>query len=420
MSGGVRTPSAEEQAMKRALRATLEDDRALLMAAQPFTAMLAMQLAFVPVADSRLPVAATDGRHVFFNVHACRARSAPDRRFILAHEVWHCVLGHFRRKIGREPRRWNIAVDYEVNHLLAAELGHCPADALYDEALIGLNAEEIYQRLSDDADSRADGSDRVWPRHGQRVLDTHDLSGHDGADADNDEADTGEFVIDPDYCPQPPLTQSEEQALREVWRQRLVATAQQRKRDHGTLPGHLRRIIETVRTPRVHWRQLLARFVLQRHGGNRQWLPPARRHVHRGLYLPSRRAAHLSLTLALDNSGSCHHDIPDFVAELSGLLSAFDTLELRLLVFDTSIREERTLTEQSLHELRRFELHGGGGTDFRPVFSRCDADPPDLLLLLTDGYGPAPTTRPTYPVIWTVTADGHCPVDWGETITLDA
>ncbi|MFC4976714.1 hypothetical protein ACFPTY_19975 [Halomonas beimenensis] len=37
----------------------------------------------------------------------------------------------------------------------------------------------------------------------------------------------------------------------------------------------------------------------------RQWLPPSRRHIHRGLYLPSRYGSHLELTVALDNSGSC-------------------------------------------------------------------------------------------------------------------
>lgn len=398
-----RAPSAEDQAHKRALRATLEEDRALLMTGHPFTAMLAMQLNLIPVADSRLPVAGTDGFNVFFNVHHILRRSAKDRRFILAHEVWHCALGHFRRALGREPARWNHAIDYEVNHLLAEELGYCPPDALYDKRLVGLNAEEVYARLQ--------RRKHTEPLAGQQVLDTHELG-------TIEQADDANALIDPDYAPHAHRTSTEAQDLQETWRQRLISIAQQRAHLAGNLPGHLGRIIARIREPEVPWQHVLARYVLQCHGGARQWLPPARRYIHSGLYLPSRRGTHLALTLALDNSGSCANVVDDFVAELKGLLSAFDTVELRLLVFDTCIQQARTLTEQSLYELSRFELRGGGGTSFMPVFAQCDETPPNLLVILTDGYGEAPATMPGYPVLWALTDDGACPVPWGNTLTL--
>ncbi|WP_303292312.1 VWA-like domain-containing protein [Marinobacter sp. SS5-14b] len=395
-------PSDEDQALKQALRKTCEQDRALMMTAQPFTAMLAMQLNLIPVVDSRLPTAGTDGKNIFFNARFMAKRSEADRRFILAHEVWHCAMGHFRRQLGRDSSLWNQACDYEVNHILSAELGHCPTDALWDRRFQNLSAEEVYARLRDGIEQ---------PRKGQAVLDTHDLE-----NAQN--TDRNDLVIDPDFNPEAPATSQDEQALSEAWRQRLIAVAQQRERMPGNLPGHLRRIVDQIREPLVPWQKLLTRFLQKQQGGDRQWLPPSRRHVHRGLYLPSRKGSFLELTVALDNSSSCAGDIPAFLAELKGLLSAFNRVSLRMMVFDTKIHSDQILTEQDLHRLNKLEIIGGGGTDFTPVFEACHQSPPQALIILTDGYAMAPEDAPGYPVLWVLAEDGQRPVKWGEKLSI--
>jgi predicted metal-dependent peptidase len=159
-------PSEEDQSLKRKMRRTLEEDRALMMTAQPFTAMLAMQLNLVPVVDSRLPTAGTDGKTIFFNALFMAGRTNADRRFILAHEVWHCAMGHFRRQLGRDAKLWNQACDYEVNHILSAELGHCPNDALWDRRFQELSAEETYARLLNGIEQAKKGQQvlDIWSR----------------------------------------------------------------------------------------------------------------------------------------------------------------------------------------------------------------------------------------------------------------
>jgi predicted metal-dependent peptidase len=373
-----------------------------MMTAQPFTAMLAMQLNLVPVVDSRLPTAGTDGKTIFFNALFMAGRTNADRRFILAHEVWHCAMGHFRRQLGRDAKLWNQACDYEVNHILSAELGHCPNDALWDRRFQELSAEETYARL-------LNGIEQA--KKGQQVLDTHDLE-----QALNQ--NPADLVIDPDFTPDTPANSQQEQALSEAWRQRLITVAQQRDRMPGNLPGHLRRIVDQIRAPQVPWQQLLARFLQKQHGGDRQWLPPSRRHVHQGLYLPSRRSSVLELTVALDNSGSCTRDIPQFLGELKGMLAAFNRVSLRLMVFDTKIQSDHVLTEQDLHRLSTFDVAGGGGTDFLPVFETCKEAPPQALIILTDGFARAPEQTPGYPILWALTEDGECPVQWGEKIFI--
>jgi predicted metal-dependent peptidase len=50
------------------------------------------------------------------------------------------------------------------------------------------------------------------------------------------------------------------------------------------------------------------------------------------------------------------------------------------------------------------QVQGGGGTEFEPVFRwMLDQPPFDGCLYLTDGCGPAPTTRPRCKLLWVVT-----------------
>ena len=70
-----------------------------------------------------------------------------------------------------------------------------------------------------------------------------------------------------------------------------------------------------------------------------------------------------------------------------------------------------------------WEVTGGGGTDFRPVFEYIDEHQeinPDLLIFFTDGYGAYPERAPAYPVLWLLTADGQCSVDWGTQVRFKA
>jgi predicted metal-dependent peptidase len=142
VSGGI-----EAAELKRRARALWEGDRAALLLSQPFLAHMAMQLDLVPVVDSRLPTAATDGRSVFASAPFLLELPPADRLFVLAHEIWHCALGHFPRQGGREARRWNIAIDHEVNALIRSEGSVVPAGAVYFPEWDGRSAEEVYERI---------------------------------------------------------------------------------------------------------------------------------------------------------------------------------------------------------------------------------------------------------------------------------
>ena len=101
--------------------------------------------------------------------------------------------------------------------------------------------------------------------------------------SENSDANSGDFVMDSDYAPQVKSNTAER------IRGRVVAAAQQIERMQGTLPGKIQKILNDLLNPSLPWQELLKQFVTICYGGERHWLPPARRHIWNDLYLPSMR-----------------------------------------------------------------------------------------------------------------------------------
>lgn len=84
----------------------------------------------------------------------------------------------------------------------------------------------------------------------------------------------------------------------------------------------------------------------------------------------------------------------------------FTTACIHLIQCDEQVQEDMVITNQSEAEtlLRHFEIKGGGGTDFRPVFAYVEElrakgglKNPGGLLYFTDGNGTYPQKKPDYP-----------------------
>jgi len=147
-------------------------------------------------------------------------------------------------------------------------------------------------------------------------------------------------------------------------------------------------------------------------------LPPARRQIYRGLYLPSMRTEALRVAVAIDTSGSTQEDLPIFLSELESLLTEFDRVEVTVIECDAKISRVRVLTESSVSELGSGAFKGGGGTDLRPPFTYLESSPPACLIYLTDGDGPAPQRAPGFPVLWVLTEHGTSPTSWGQSVSI--
>src|SRR5690625_4821154 len=87
----------------------------------PLTTEQTMRLELVPGMYGRLPTAGTDVESMLFNALCMKGLDAASRRFVMAHEIWHCAALHFVRRRNRHHRLWKVAVDHGTNHALGQQ-----------------------------------------------------------------------------------------------------------------------------------------------------------------------------------------------------------------------------------------------------------------------------------------------------------
>lgn len=313
----------------------------------------------------------------------------------------------------------------------------------HDPAWSGLSAEEIYEKLGHKSRKLQKGTAPSMTQHGNvrdpgktsehirgkengEGFDDHSFgSGQTGnveqkAGTSGNDENAKETTGAISQAATKQAASWDKQAV-ERMRRIIIQAAQVVERTQGHLPAHIQGIVVKLRKPELPWRELLRQFVTGCYGGSRHWLPPERRYVSRGLYLPSYRDNRLNAVMAIDTSGSTTGDLPQFFAELSSMLNSFGKYELTVIQCDCVIQHVETFSDD-----RRFprnyqwESYGHGGTSFVPPFEYVKEHrlKHDIFIYLTDGYGNAPDKAPRYPVLWILTHDGQKPATWGRAIKL--
>ncbi len=422
MSDGVVQEEVTQKLLDE-VEAGLVEDRRTLLRKMPFIGSILMHLELEARAGMAMPTAATNGSKIMFDPFFYKKLKEEERLFVIAHEAWHCALLHFARTGSRHPKLANIAQDLEIHFVLMDELAELkmkePFVLPHDPSWKGLSFEEIYEKLIESGMVKfveGDGSDGGMPGDGRWVpgrqsqnLKRNGREGFDGRCESNGEA---EQVSDAEM-------RRRVEAMREAIAQAAVST----ERRKGKLPAHLQAIVDRVVKPQLNWKMLLRRFVTSAYGGSRRWLPPSRRHVWQGLYLQSMRDECLKACVAVDTSGSCLGDLPQFFSELSSLLGSFGNYEITVIQCDSEIGSvEKFTSDRPLPKNYGWKVTGGGGTSFVPVFDyvKSHGMHPAVLVYVTDGYGDAPAKAPPYPVLWVLTADATDDfAPWGQKLHLN-
>lgn len=104
----------------------------------------------------------TNGFNIVYHPDFVLKQSDAAIRFVLCHEVLHCVGDHMSRRGNRNPLLWNYAADYAINPILNAEITNRIFDwplqedgsrmGLYEEKYSGMRAEDIYDDIMKDQD----------------------------------------------------------------------------------------------------------------------------------------------------------------------------------------------------------------------------------------------------------------------------
>jgi len=408
--------------------ARVQKARVQLLLRHPFFGNLALHLVPTSVAADWCTFA-TDGRRFFYNPSWVAQLDDRQLEYCVAHSVMHCGLRHFDRRGLREERRWDLAADLAVNAILLApralsgEGMRGPKGAVFDKQLVGLSAEQIYVRLKP-ASRRRGAPDRHLAGGGAQEGTGGDgrarqgESGDGGAEPTEDSAGGAEKPQDGDGAagaedarpdapgqsersfagPPPQYIEGEG----EVWQGRLLRAAIA-ARMQGKLPASMGRVIDGLLEPQLPWYELLAQYIHSRYRNDYRLIPPNRRFLHLGIYLPSVFGEYLELVVAVDTSGSISDAmLRTFLSELSGIMSSIPSYRVELLGCDAGVSTHRTF--ESPDRIDTEPLSGGGGTDFRPVFEKVSEEcwTPDALIYLTDGYGTFPERAPDYPVLWLI------------------
>jgi predicted metal-dependent peptidase len=164
------------------------------------------------------------------------------------------------------------------------------------------------------------------------------------------------------------------------------------------------RAIREQVVPKVDWRDVLRRYLFAAARSDYAWTPPNRRHIARGLYLPSLRSETLGpVVVAVDTSGSIDDTtLATFAAEITAILDEAAPAAIHVVYCDDAVAGTETYAPGDVIEL---SPRGGGGTAIRPVFdwiARSDIQPV-CAIYLTDLDGRDFGPEPDYPVLWVST-----------------
>lgn len=134
-----------------------------------------------------------------------------------------------------------------------------------------------------------------------------------------------------------------------------------------------------------------------------------------------------TLLLAIDTSGSCVGELCHrFLGELNNLMEQLQAMgslsRVVLYQCDMMIHEELVMNspEEWKNMVDTFQVKGGGGTSFCPVFEEGEKYHDVVgLIYLSDAYGDFPAVPPDYPTLFLLTEDecggcGYVP-NWIET-----
>jgi predicted metal-dependent peptidase len=356
-----------------------------------FWASIGFYLKVVKVGDDNPmwcggPTMATDGKHLFYSESYVDKLSIRKLMGVFAHEAGHIVLKHIFRRQGREPIPWNVACDLVLNPILINAGLELPEGALYDKKFNGAYAEEVY----------ANNPIKKIPVAG---------FGCGGALDYPDGAGEGE----------------EWKRAEELWDGRIHQAAQQAK-GYGTLPGAFEYLLAPEKV-KLDLRSMLLHMIATTVEEDYTWAKPNRRHVWRGLYLPSQKTESTGdFMVGIDTSGSVsREEAAKFLGVVNEVLSNIKPRLVYLVQCDAGVSDVQEYQPGSQLP-SEVGIKGCGGTDMRPIWEWVQQENKELTgaIICSDFQMPVENfgEKQHFPVLWATCSEG-VKAPWGHQAMLE-
>lgn len=362
----------------------------------------------------------TDGKNLFFNPGYVLKRYKSERETVVRdylHIVLHCIFRHMFIGPSIDRPTWDLAVDIAVENMIT-EIGLKEAESFrqrrqeeeikkLQKAIGTLTAEKIYRYLLDKNYSQSQAANL----RGLFYADNHEIWYMTVEQIEikygSSNAQNSNFA-----------------ELEPEWKkisERMQVDMETFSDKHGNLGGSLTQNLKEVNRDKYDYTAFLKKFavlgeamkinddefdyVYYTYGlqlfENMPLIEPLE-------YKDVKRIR--EFVIAIDTSGSVAGDtVQKFVEKTYNILksteSFFSKINIHIIQCDAQIQEHVKITSQEEFDkyLEKMDIHGLGGTDFRPVFAEVNelveqGEFNNLkgLIYFTDGYGDFPTKKPTY------------------------
>ncbi|MCK5853977.1 MAG: hypothetical protein KAG56_02060 [Sulfurovaceae bacterium] len=300
---------------------------------------------------------------------------------LLANAAMHQALFHEDRGRDKVSSVWQLASDYAINDLLVDNGFMLPPMANYNTRFERLYTEQIYTTLLDELDIEE-------------------------SDEQEDQEQPKEQVQE--EIVEERLSQEEYDLILEQLGIKLEK--------QGDLPKGIERFVPSTKQAQISWQEELYRYVNVHAKSDYRMFPPSKKHLYRGIALPSIHGEELKIAVAIDTSASIDDELLKvFLAELEAIMQLFTHYMIELIECDAIIQNIQQLTP---HEPLISTFKGGGGTDFRPVFEHLEQSHENFkfLIYFTDGQGAFPNYLPMIDVLWVMPQMEE--VEFGEVLVL--
>lgn len=382
--------------------------------------------------------------HIYLSPACLAQATVPSLGFWLVHQVSHLLRHHadryppgqfeqvnsLRHSRSLDECRWNVATDAEIDDdILAGEIT-VPEAAVVPSHIFcpdGWVAEQYWDALGGQTLRPSTGPAATGPVGLAAQAGTPAAMGvvEEGVNSTWRRVDCGSGCDGQPRswdCGLPGLGETAQRLLAREVARRIKEHSQQR----GDVPAGWQRWAEEVLEPLISWRRVLAAAV-------RRGVADVAGRVDFTYRKPSRRASSLpevvlpslrqplpQVAMVLDTSGSMSDQmLGQALAEVGGVLRGLGVgrQHLRVVCCDAE-----AYGAQRVLEARDVQLLGGGGTDMGVGLAAAAAlkPRPDLVIVLTDGHTPWPSTAPPgVRVVVGLMGPGGTSPDWATTVRIN-
>lgn len=314
--------------------------------------------------------AATDGISLFLNPTFVSTLDEDELLGLIMHELGHNIFEHiiicYTHKLN--PEIHNMAGDHYINLWLLTGGYTLPKSVAFfaDRKYVGWSTMKIYKDL-----------------------------------LQNPSKQPQNYTMD--ILPAPKGMTKQEHLLK-VTNNIMKAVIQAELADNiDSIPSEVLMYVNKIRNPELPWEQILANYMDTYAPDDYTWSRPNKRYLPQ-FWMPTLRSLHMGqMTVGMDVSGSTTGKVLSLqVAEVKYFWDTLKPESLHLMTFDVNVHLNKMYKQgDSLDDV---ELHGGGATCLRQLFTSIQAENPVIALIFTDGYVSVPDmSKIESDIIWIIT-----------------